>query len=86
VLILQNYSPERAELIRQPAMIEYLEKQLSGMKPDARKNSIVVKLEKGLHDIRGLIGDSGEPLTEERVKEIGTICDELVKLPSQRLE
>ena len=31
-LLLQNYSPERANLIRQPALIDDLEKQLHAMK------------------------------------------------------
>jgi hypothetical protein len=85
-LVLQDFSPERAELIRQPAMIDYLEKQLHGMKPQAGEDPIVVGLEKGLQDIRGLIGDGGEALTEEKVREIGAICDDLVGLPSRRLE
>ena len=30
-LVLQNYSPERSDLIRQPALLDYLEKQLLAM-------------------------------------------------------
>ncbi len=36
-LVIQDYSPERAELIRQTAVIDYLEKQLVEMQRDVRQ-------------------------------------------------
>ena len=38
-LVLQNYSPERAELIRQPGLANYLEKQLLAMSSDIQSPS-----------------------------------------------
>ena len=38
-LVLQNYSPERSNLIRQPTLIDYLEEQLRAMSSDIRSPS-----------------------------------------------
>jgi len=54
-LVLQNYSPERAELIRQPGLAGYLEKQLLAMSSDIRARPIVVKLLDGIRTIRSLV-------------------------------
>ena len=86
VLVLQDYSAERADLVRQPAIVDYLQKQLLSMKPEMRKNPMVSKMENGLRDIRVLIEPDAGPLTAEKVKQIGMICDELVKVPSFRVE
>jgi hypothetical protein len=86
VLVLQDYSPERAELIRQPAMVDYLEKQLAAMSGEMKRNPMVAKMEKGLRNIRVVIDAGNGALNEDQVKEIGRICDELVKTPSQRFE
>ena len=51
-LALANYSPERAELIRQPGLIDHLEKQLLAMNGDIRARPIVVKLLDGIQTIR----------------------------------
>jgi hypothetical protein len=85
-LVLQNYSPERSKLIRQPALIDYLEKQLRAMSSDIRARPIVVKLLDGLHTIRSLVGSENGPLSEEIVQKVHRTCAELVPLSSRRLE
>src|SRR5215471_13857472 len=47
-LVLQNYSAERANLIRQPELINYLEEQLHAMSSDIRARPVVVKLLDGI--------------------------------------
>ena len=84
VLVLQNYSPEHAEVIRQPAIVDYLEQQIDEMKPETRNHPMVKKLQNGLRRIRELLEPEGTPLTEDKVKEIGKLCDGLVKVSSQR--
>src|SRR5215469_1655216 len=54
-LVLEKYSPERANLIRQPELIDYLEKQLRSMSSDIRARPVVVKLLDGIHTIRSLV-------------------------------
>ncbi len=83
-LVLQNYSPERAELIRQPALIDYLEEQLPAMSSDLRARPIVVKLLDGIQTIRSLVESENGPLSEETVRKVHGVCAELVPLSSQR--
>jgi len=82
--VLQNYSPERAELIRQPGLAGYLEKQLLAMSSDIRARPIVVKLLDGIRTIRSLVENGDEPLSAETVRKIHGVCAELVPLSSQR--
>ncbi|HEY4273323.1 MAG TPA: hypothetical protein VGM65_15095 [Candidatus Udaeobacter sp.] len=81
-LVLQKYSPERSELIRQPALVDYLEKQLLAMNSDAQARPMVAKLLDGMRKIRTLT--ENDPLPEESVRKVHGICKELVALSSQR--
>jgi hypothetical protein len=85
-LVLQNYSPERSNLIRQPALIDYLEEQLNAMSSDIRARPIVVKLLDGIQTIRSLVESENGPLSEETVRKVHGVCAELVPLSSRRLE
>lgn len=85
-LILQNYSSERANLIRQPALINYLDEQLHAMSSDIRDRPVVGKLLDGIQTIRSLIESESGPLSEETVRKIHGVCAELVPLSSRRLE
>ena len=85
-LVLQNYSPERSNLIRQPTLIDHLEKQLRAMSSDIRARPIVVKLLDGIHTIRSLVESENGPLSEETVRKVHGVCAELVPLSSRRLE
>jgi len=85
-LILQKYSPERANLIRQSELIDSLEKQLRSMSSDIQARPIVVKMLDGLHRIRSLVESEKEPLSEETIRKVHGICAELVPLSSRRLE
>ena len=85
-LVLQNYSPERSNLIRQPALIDYLEEQLHAMSSDIRARPIVVKLLDGIHTIRSLVESENGPLSEETVRKVHGVCAELVPLSSRPLE
>ena len=85
-LVLQNYSPERSNLIRQPELIKHLEKQLGSMRSDIRERPIVVKLLDGIHQIRSLVEIEDGPLSEETVRKVHKVCAGLVPLSSRRLE
>lgn len=82
-LVLQNYSAERAELIRQPGLADYLEKQLLGMSGKIQGRPMIVKMVQGIRRIHVLVENDKEPLTENAVREIHEICQELVRLSSQ---
>ena len=85
-LVLQNYSPERSNLIRQPTLIDYLEKQLRAMSTDIQGRPVVVKLLDGIHTIRSLVESENGPLSEETVRKVHGVCAEVVPLSSRRLE
>jgi hypothetical protein len=85
-LLLQNYSPERSNLIRQPELIGDLEKQLRSMSSEIRARPIVVKLRDGLRTIRSLIESETGPPSEETVRKVHDVCADLVPLSSRRLE
>lgn len=82
-LVLQDYSPGRAELIRQAAMLDYLEKQVRGMRNEIRKRPMVTKTMEGIRRIRLIIQKENGPMTEETVRKINSICKELVDIASQ---
>jgi hypothetical protein len=83
-LLLQKYSSERSALIRQPVLVDYLEKQLLAMSSDIQARPIVVKLLDGIRRVR-MLSDNG-PLPEETVRKVHGICKELVPLSSRRLD
>ena len=83
-LVLQNYSPERAELLRQPVLLGYLDKQVVGMSRESLPRPIVTKMLQGIRRIRALVEDGDRPLTKKTVREIDRICEELVTLSSGR--
>jgi hypothetical protein len=83
-LVLQNYSPERSNLIRQPALIDYLEQQLRAMSSDMQGHPIVVKLLDGIHTIHTLVESENGPVPEETVRKVHAFCAELVPLSSRR--
>jgi hypothetical protein len=84
-LVIQNYSPERSKLIRQPELIDYLEEQLRAMSSDIQARPVVVKLD-GIHTIRTLIESENGSLSEETVQKVHGVCAELVPLSSRRLD
>jgi hypothetical protein len=85
-LVLQKYSPERSALIRQPALIDYLQEQLHAMSIDIQDRPIVVKLLDGIQKIRSLVESENGPLSEETVRKVHGACAELVPLSSRRLD
>jgi hypothetical protein len=83
-LVVQNYSPEHARLIRQPAMVDHLENQLLGLRGKRKNHPMVIKMLDGLRKIRSLVEGENETLSQQTVKEIGRTCSELVAIPSHR--
>lgn len=81
-LVLQNYSSERSELIRQPGLADYLEKQILAMSSDAQRRPMLGKLVEGIGSIRALVENESGALPEETVQKIHKICEDLVRLSS----
>ena len=73
-LILQHYSADDAELLRQPALLDRFEKQLSQMHPNAN----VAKMHAGIEQMKSLVARSDEPVSEQSVRDISVLCDGLL--------
>lgn len=84
VLVLQDYTPERAALVRQPAMLDQFERQLKEIPGKKKNHSMVGKMLDGLQKVRSLLGTDDAGMSQQTVKEIGRICKELVALTSGR--
>jgi hypothetical protein len=83
-LVLQDYSAEHVDLIRQPAMLDYLEKQLLDMPSKTRNHPTMMKMLQGLHNVRSAMEEDNGTLSKETVKSIKNTCSELVTLASHR--
>jgi hypothetical protein len=83
-LVGQDYSAAHSKMIRQPAMLDYLEKQLVGMRGKMRNHSVVVKMLEGLRKIRSLIEEESGDLSKQTVRDVGKTCSELVTVFSHR--
>jgi len=83
-LVLQNYSPEQAELLRQPRLLDDLEKQLLGMRSKIENRAMITKMVEGIRKIRSLVQSENGPVTEKTVREIRSVCKELVDIASKR--
>ena len=79
VLVLQNYTPEDATLLRQPALLDYFEKQLAGMSGDMRTKPILVRMREGLQKIRLLLASEDAQISPKKLKEIAAISEDLLK-------
>ena len=79
-LILNDYKPERAELLNQPDLLTTFEKQFEMMGEKVQREKKVVELREGLKKVKALILSGGkEPLPEKTVEEIHTITEDLIK-------
>ena len=78
-LVLQNYSHEDADLLRQPALLDYFENRLAGMSGDIRINPITVRMREGIRKIRLLLASDDAQISQKKVKEIATVSEGLLK-------
>ena len=85
-VVVQNYSKDGAELLHQPVLLDYFEKRIASMKPKFKANPAVSRVQKGLIDIRPLMGlTDGAEISEKTVKEIHAIAEDLVKTIGEKI-
>ncbi len=80
--VLQNYSVERANLLRQPGLVDYLSKQLPGANSRMHRGAIVRQLREGLARARELTGKS--EISREDALALRDLCNRLVRLAASR--
>jgi hypothetical protein len=78
-VVEMDFSRAGAELLHQPGLSEHFEKQVDAMKPRIRSNRVVVRMRRGLDEIRPLLGDGdGSKISARTVKEVAAITGALV--------
>ena len=75
-LILQRYSTEDAELLRQPALLDRFETQLGKMP----QTVIISRMQEGVRKMRSLVAGSALTTSEKSVRDLAILCDELLGL------
>lgn len=79
-VVSDGFTKDGAELLHQPVLLDYFERRLASMKPKIKANPVVTKVQKGILEIRPLVGiEDGTQISEKTVKDIGKIAEELVK-------
>ena len=79
-VVEKQYTKDGAELLHQPILLDYFERRLANMKPKIKLNPLVIKVQKGVLEIRPLMGlPEGGDISEKSVKAIGAVTADLVK-------
>lgn len=78
-VVKKNYSKDGAELLHQPALLDYFQNRLTGLDPRLKKNGLVSTIQKQMLEIKPLIGENGEVITLKSVQKINGITSRLVK-------
>jgi hypothetical protein len=77
-VVKNNYSKDGAELLHQPALVEYFDRRISAMKPERKGKPVVKEVHDALNEIRPLMGGGGE-ISEKTVRQVGAIATRVVK-------
>jgi hypothetical protein len=76
----KSFSKDGAELLHQPVLLDYFDKRLTSMPPKYKKHPMVSDVQKGLLEIRPLIGiEDGSQISEKSLQEVGAVTARLVK-------
>jgi hypothetical protein len=78
-LILQNYKPEDAALLRHPALAEQLATKLEEISPEIREQPLVRRVRQGIGDVRTILAAPGAEVSREQATEISRIAAEVLK-------
>lgn len=83
-LVLQDYSAEKAALLRQPTLLDHFEKELTTMPGDLKTNPLLLGMRDGIAKVRALLGSSEGPIKRETVEQIANVADGLMKRLSSK--
>ena len=83
-VVMRNYSKDAAELLHQPALLEYFQRRLDGLDSRLKGNALVSKIQKELPEIIPLMGGNAGDVSAKSVEKIHDITQELVKQINSR--
>ncbi len=79
-IVGQDYEADRAELLHQPELLAYFDRQIEGMNPRLRKSELVTSIREMLIEIRPLILEGGgSQISPKSVDKIHTMTKDMVK-------
>jgi len=80
-VVSKNYSPEGAELLNQPKLLDYFTSHMDGLgNPRLKKEPLVSKVRKLLKDLRPIISKAEDsPVSADNVKKINRLTAETVE-------
>jgi hypothetical protein len=79
-LVLQNFSPENAKLLRQPALVSYLKGKLTQLPDKIQKDPLVQKVSQDLDGIQKMVSFSADHVpTVDEVKDLNTAASKITK-------
>src|SRR3984893_10003637 len=79
-LVLQNYNPEDAKLLRQPALVTFLKTKLAHLPDRLQKDPLIQKVTRELADIQKMVSFPADHVpTVDEVKELNTASAKLTK-------
>ncbi len=78
--VMKNeYKKDGADLLHQPGLVEHFSKRLDAMPKKIKDKPLVKKMQKGLNDIKPLMGTEGVAISEKTVEDIRLIAEDLNK-------
>src|ERR1700757_86157 len=79
-LVLQNYNPEDAKLLRQPALVSYLKGKLTQLPEKIRKDPLVQSVDSNLDGIQKMVSFPADHIpTVDEVKDLNSAVSKLTK-------
>ena len=79
-LILQNYNPEDAKLLRQPALVSYLRSKLTELPEKIRTDPLVQNVNSSLDGIQKMVSFPADHIpTVDEVKDLNSAASKLTK-------
>src|SRR5246127_3845996 len=79
-LVLQNYNPEDAKLLRQPALVSYLKGKLTALPEKIQKDPLVQTVSRDLDNIQKMVSFPADHVpTEGEVKDLNLAAAKLTK-------
>jgi hypothetical protein len=77
--VKNEYKKDNADLLHQPGLIDHFNRRLNETPKKIKDKPLVKKMQKGLTDIKPLMGTEGVAISEKTVEEIRVIAEDLVK-------
>ena len=85
-LVKRSYTKDSAELLHQPALLDYFDRRLAHMTARLRNDEVVARIQKRLPEIRPLVGEADADISAKSVEQINEIIHDLVNAISPTVQ